>query len=99
MALKNGKITGAVDSKNNLTLNESTVVVGPVVANNIVTAGKAKGNINAADCIKLTRNSILLGDIKAANVSIDYGAMVKERLRLSVILRSAASFLPLKNPL
>ena len=80
VSLSTGKVTGSITSNNDLSLDESAIVVGPLKASNIYSNAKIKGNIEADDLVELNSESILLGDVTAAHIHIDSGAVIKGRV-------------------
>ncbi|NLW71148.1 MAG: polymer-forming cytoskeletal protein [Eubacteriaceae bacterium] len=80
VSLSTGKVTGSISSNNDLSLDESAIVVGPLKATNVYSNAKIKGDVVAEDLVELNSESILLGDITAANIHIDPGAVIKGRV-------------------
>jgi cytoskeletal protein CcmA (bactofilin family) len=70
-----GKLVGEVVAKANAAIGITGIVEGMVVAKSISVAGKIKGNVSAADKLTLEAKSVMHGDIRAARLVVDEGAM------------------------
>lgn len=70
-----GRIIGEISSTGTVTIGSKGEVEGDIVAVNAVIGGKVKGSIKASERIILETNSILIGDLKTAKLTIDEGAM------------------------
>ena len=70
-----GRIVGEIESTGTVTIGSKGEVEGDIVAVNAVIGGKVKGSIKASERIILETNSILIGDLKTAKLTIDEGAM------------------------
>jgi cytoskeletal protein CcmA (bactofilin family) len=62
-------------AKANAAIGITGIVEGMVVAKSISIAGKIKGNVTAADKLTLEAKSVMHGDIRAARLVVDEGAM------------------------
>jgi excisionase family DNA binding protein len=71
----NGNFEGNLQSKGNLTIGEEGMVEAQIVGDNIVIAGKVKGNIFAKDRLELRPTALLEGDIQAPRLIIQEGAV------------------------
>jgi cytoskeletal protein CcmA (bactofilin family) len=70
-----GKLIGEVHANENLFVGETGEVDGTVAARNISIGGKIKGNINAAEKLVFEAKCHVKGEIKAAKLVIDEGAI------------------------
>ncbi|MFC4992779.1 bactofilin family protein [Rubritalea tangerina] len=70
-----GKIEGEIDSDGSLTVGENARVRAEIRTRSVVIYGKVHGNITVADRVELKANAELVGDIKAATLSIEAGAI------------------------
>ena len=70
-----GRIVGEVLSTGSITIGSNGEVEGDIVAINAIVGGKVKGSVKATEKIILEANSILVGDLKTAKLTIDEGAM------------------------
>ncbi len=69
-----GKIEGEILSDGSLTVGENARIKAEIQTRSIVIYGKVHGNINVSDRVELKANAELVGDIKAATLSIEAGA-------------------------
>ncbi len=69
-----GKLKGEVRSDATITVGESGIVDGNLTAKNIITAGKVKGGIKAAEKVELKGTSRLEGDLVTVRLVIEDGA-------------------------
>ncbi len=70
-----GKIEGEIDSDGSLTVGENARVRAEIRTRSVVIYGKVHGNITVAERVELKANAELVGDIKAATLSIEAGAI------------------------
>lgn len=70
-----GKIDGEIDSDGSLTVGENARVRAEIRTRSVVIYGKVHGNITVTDRVEIKANAELIGDIKAATLSIEAGAI------------------------
>jgi excisionase family DNA binding protein len=71
----NGRFTGRLDSKGTLTIGSTATVEANINGENVVVAGKVKGNILAKKMLVLLPTAVLTGDISAHRLNIVEGAV------------------------
>ena len=69
-----GKIEGEITSDGTLTIGENAEVKGEIKTKSVTVLGKVNGNITVAERCELKTKAQLIGDLKAARLSIDEGA-------------------------
>jgi len=70
-----GLIEGEIHSDGSLTVGENARIKAEVHTRSVVVYGKVHGNITVTDRVELKANAELIGDIKAATISIEAGAI------------------------
>ncbi len=70
-----GKLVGDLTAKANAAVGLSGIVEGTVHAKNISLAGKVQGTVTATEKLILESKSVMRGDIRAARLVVDEGAM------------------------
>jgi cytoskeletal protein CcmA (bactofilin family) len=70
-----GKLVGDLVAKANAAVGLSGVVEGNLTAQNISLAGKVQGTVTALEKLVLEEKSVMKGDLRAARLVIDEGAM------------------------
>jgi len=70
-----GKIEGEIISSGNLTVGENARLKAEIRTGTVVVYGKVHGNISAGSHVELKASAEVLGDIKAATLSIEAGAI------------------------
>ena len=70
-----GKIEGSIASNGALTVGENARIKAEITTRSVVIYGKVHGNIEVTDMVELKANAELVGDIKAASLSIEPGAI------------------------
>lgn len=75
----NGKFEGSLETKGNLTIGPTAVVIADIVGDNIIVGGKVKGSIIAKERLTLLPTAILEGDIYPAKLNIAEGAIMEGR--------------------
>lgn len=76
-------VQGNVTASSSLRIDAGTVVVGDIVAADLVTDGKVKGNIQVEHSASFQKNAVLSGNVVAALVSMCEGAKVQGAVRIS----------------
>lgn len=73
-----GQIDGTIESlENKVTIGKTARVKATVKARDVVIHGTVHGNVEASDKIDLRRDAHLVGDIRAARIAIEDGAIFK----------------------
>ena len=70
-----GKLVGDLVSKANAALGANGVIEGNLTARNVALAGKVTGTVTAAEKLVLEARSIVKGDVRAARLVVDEGAV------------------------
>lgn len=70
-----GLIEGEIHSDGSLTVGENARIKAEIHTRSVVVYGKVHGNITVTDRVELKANAELIGDIKAATISIEAGAI------------------------
>ncbi len=78
-----GKLVGEVMAKANAAVGITGNVEGSIAAQNISIAGKVNGTAMAGEKLILEAKSIMRGDIRAAKLVVDEGAMFDGRCAMS----------------
>ncbi|MBI4534766.1 MAG: polymer-forming cytoskeletal protein [Ignavibacteriae bacterium] len=78
-----GKLVGDVVAKSNAAVGLTGTVEGSMSAQNISVAGKVSGTITAAEKLVLEGKSVVQGDIRAAKLVVDEGAMFDGQCAMS----------------
>ena len=75
--LVDGEVEGLVESQSVLTVGPNGKVRGDIKAREVAIFGSVRGNVVVAEKIAIREQGSLIGDIKAAGISIDDGAYFK----------------------
>jgi excisionase family DNA binding protein len=75
----NGKFEGNLETKGNLTIGQSALVLADIVGDNIVIGGRVKGKIIAKERLTLLPTAIVEGEIYPAKLNIAEGAILEGR--------------------
>lgn len=78
----NGHFTGRLDSKGTLTVGNTAHVEADITGENVVIAGRVKGNVIAKKMLVLMPSAVLNGDISTAKLSIVEGAIFQGRCQM-----------------
>ncbi len=78
-----GKMTGEIHAAENLAIGVSGELDGLMNGRNITIGGKVRGNINAIEKLVLEGKSVVRGDIRAARLVIDEGAVFDGKVSMS----------------
>ena len=71
----NGRFDGTLEGRGQLEIGESAIVDATISGDDILIAGKVKGQISASKRVTLLERSILEGDIKTPVLIISEGAL------------------------
>jgi cytoskeletal protein CcmA (bactofilin family) len=72
-----GRFKGDVDVRGDLTIESGAKVNGSVRAEKIVVSGELVGNIEAASHVDLMQSGSLIGDLKAATLTVAAGSRMR----------------------
>jgi cytoskeletal protein CcmA (bactofilin family) len=78
-----GRVVGDVTAKANVTIGGTGVVEGTVSAANIALAGRVQGTLIASEKLVLENKSVMRGDIRAAKLVVDEGAVFDGQCAMS----------------
>lgn len=70
-----GKVTGDVNAGQNVHIGATGEIEGTIAAKNITVGGKVSGTIVAQEKLVLESRAVIKGDIRAAKLVIDEGAV------------------------
>lgn len=71
----NGRFEGRLDFKGTLTIGKNAEVKAEIKGDNIIVAGKLKGNIKASERVIVLSSAVLEGNISTPRLSIEEGAV------------------------
>lgn len=72
-----GAVSGKINSKSSLTVEQSGRVEAAVSTRNLAVSGKLTGNVEASELVEVRKEGRMVGDIKAPRVRIADGAKYK----------------------
>lgn len=77
-----GRFSGKLDTKGTLTIGQTAVVDANIHGENIIIAGKVKGNVEAKKMLVLMPGAFLTGDISTPKLNIVEGAIFQGRCQM-----------------
>lgn len=77
-----GRYTGKLDMRGTLTIGPSAQVEAAIVGENVIVAGKVKGNVIAKKMLVLMPTAVLHGDISTPKLNIVEGAIFQGRCHM-----------------
>lgn len=77
-------VQGNITSTSTVSLDEGAMVVGDVLATDIDSKGKIKGNLQVARAATLSSTALLAGNVVAATIMMAQGAKVQGAVRIAV---------------
>jgi cytoskeletal protein CcmA (bactofilin family) len=72
-----GRFKGDVHVQGNLTIEQGAKVTGAVRAKTVTIGGELEGNIDAASSVELLSTGVLIGDVKAATLTVAAGSRMR----------------------
>jgi excisionase family DNA binding protein len=77
-----GRYTGKLDTRGTLTIGPAAQVEANIVGENVIVAGKIKGNVMAKKMLVLMPTAVLHGDISTPKLNIVEGAVFQGRCHM-----------------
>jgi excisionase family DNA binding protein len=77
-----GRYTGKLDTRGTLTIGATAQVEANIVGENIILAGRVKGNVIAKKMLVLMPSAVLHGDISTPKLNIVEGAVFQGRCHM-----------------
>ncbi len=77
-----GRYTGKLDTRGTLTIGQTAQVEANIVGENVIIAGKVKGNVIAKKMLVLMPSAVLHGDISTPKLNIVEGAVFQGRCHM-----------------
>lgn len=78
-----GKIIGEISASESLAVGTSGEIEGNISAKNITIGGKIRGSVNIVEKAVLEGKSVVKGDLRAARLIIDEGAIFDGKVSMS----------------
>jgi len=75
-----GHFEGEIHSKGILQVGERAVIKGTIHAGTLISSGKIKGTILAAEKVQLLKSAILVGDVRSPFFSMEVGAHIQGQI-------------------
>lgn len=75
----NGKFEGTLESRGNLTIGQTAVVLANIAGDNIIIGGRVKGQITARERLTLLPTAMVEGNIYPAKLNVAEGAILEGR--------------------
>ena len=79
-----GTVKGKVSAKEGVTIEHGATVEADIVGGSLVVAGSLTGNVTAAERVDLQSGARVIGNVKAARVTIADGAQFKGNVDMDV---------------
>ncbi len=97
----NGDFIGTLVTRGTLTISQTALVEGNITGENIVVAGKIKGNIIAKKMLVLMPTAVLTGDISTPKLNIVEGAIFQGKCHMLddyLTVDELAQYLEIEEP-
>ena len=85
-----GTVEGDIFSEGDVVVGETGIVNAGIKGRNILVAGTIKGNVEAEGRIELTKSGKLLGDLKAAKLIVEEGALFKGNCQMEELAEKSS---------
>lgn len=79
----NGKFEGDLDTKGTLTISENADIKAGIIGENIIIAGKVRGNVKATKELSLIPPAVVTGDIQTPRLAVTPGAILQGNCRMT----------------
>ncbi|MFZ7132119.1 MAG: bactofilin family protein [Eubacteriales bacterium] len=77
-------VIGDITAKEKITIKSETTLCGNLVAEDMEINGKVKGNIDVQNTISILEHASILGDVSAASIDMDKGAIIQGQIEICV---------------
>jgi excisionase family DNA binding protein len=81
----NGQFSGSLDVKGTLTVGSSADVEADINGDNVIIAGKVKGNVKVTKLLTLLPTAVLTGDIHTPKLNIVEGAVFQGTCYMTIV--------------
>lgn len=78
-----GMLVGTIATKGDIRVGTNALIEADITATNATIAGKVKGNVTVHAALKLLATAHVGGDIKAASLSVESGAVINGKLQMT----------------
>lgn len=78
----NGELKGTVETTADITIGKDAKIEATLSGKTIVIAGTVTGNITANESLVLESSAVVRGDVKAASVKIETGALIEGNMHI-----------------
>jgi cytoskeletal protein CcmA (bactofilin family) len=78
-----GKVSGIIDSKGLLVVDESAVVEAGINASRVIIRGEVKGDVTATEKVEITATGKLTGNVTTPEISMETGCSFNGRCTMS----------------
>jgi len=78
-----GKIVGEVTASENMAVGSTGEIEGNISGRNVTIGGKVRGNIYTAERLVFEAKAVIRGDVRAAKLIIDEGAVFDGTCRMT----------------
>ena len=75
----NGRFEGTLETRGNLTVGPTAVVLADIMGDNVIIGGRVKGRVTARESLTLLPTAVLDGDIFPARLNVAEGAILEGR--------------------
>lgn len=82
VVLRKCNLKGNVKVNRHISIDNETVVIGDISANNVDINGRVDGNINAVETVVLKKAAMVSGNISAKFASMESGAYLKGQMQV-----------------
>ena len=79
-----GNFEGEIATKSDIIVGEGAVINGRVKCSNITLAGRLDGKINVENKFDLRASGVLLGDVSAAVLAVEEGALFNGNFQMQI---------------
>lgn len=92
LMLLGSAIKGDVQSRGQLTVDESALVLGNVRAADIDLSGRVRGDVNASGNTRLNAGAVVMGNIYSGTIKMENGARVQGELHITKLEQAETAF-------
>jgi cytoskeletal protein CcmA (bactofilin family) len=78
-----GKVSGIIDAKELLVIDESALVEAAINASRVIIRGAVKGNVNATEKVEITVTGKPVGNVTAPEVNMETGCLFNGRCTMT----------------
>ena len=86
-----GRVEGGVESRKAIVIAKDGVVVGDIIARDVIISGRVQGGVTTASRVELKASCVVDGEIDTPSIAVERGALINAAFKVSSVQHLAQS--------